>query len=210
MTIREQKRPSDQDFESSQTAEELPPIVEKALKMAQAKHEGQFRKTDTPMPFISHPIEVEELVARFGGDDDTRAAALLHDILEDTDYTPEELEKDFGPQIARIVQEVTEQEEKGPDPRDSWQPRKESYLRNLQDDSEPALLICAADKIHNLSSLIREYQEQGEALWEKFNAPKEKKLWYYGEVLKILQERLDNLIVRELAQLYKKANEVFV
>jgi len=74
----------------------------------------------------------------------------------------------------------------------SWQARKEDYLKNLENDNYESLMICAADKIHNLKSMMRIYQEQGEEMWKDFNAPVERQIWYYASVIQILKNKLKN------------------
>jgi hypothetical protein len=84
------------------------------------------------------------------------------------------------------------------DEKATWLKRKKAYLASLRSGTEEALLVSGADKIHNLQSMREAYQEQGEALWERFNSPADKKLWFYEEVAKILREKLSNPIVSEL------------
>jgi len=188
----------------------LSPIIERAINTAVILHRNQYRKNPgRKIPYISHPLSVAEIVARYTDDSSAIVAAVLHDTVEDCDYTPEELEKDFGPEIAGIVMEVTENMElkKELGSKASWEDRKIQYLQHLKTASDSALIVSAADKIHNLNSMIEAYQEAGEKFWEQFNSPIDKQLWFYEEVLKVLQERLDNEIVNELAKTYSKAKE---
>ena len=84
------------------------------------------------------------------------------------------------------------------DLKSTWRTRKLKYLDQLKTASPEALMICAADKIHFLQSLVSVYAEQGESLWNKFNATPAERMWFCGEVLRILQRRLDNPIVDKL------------
>jgi hypothetical protein len=95
------------------------------------------------------------------------------------------------------------------DKRATWLDRKNQYLYNLEHDSRDALMVTAADKIHNLRSMIDAYHKIGEELWERFNAPKGQKLWYYKQVFHILEKRLPNGIVKELRAVYWEADRLF-
>jgi hypothetical protein len=83
-------------------------------------------------------------------------------------------------------------------------------LKNLEHDSREALMICAADKIHNLTSMMDAHQELGEKLWDHFNAPKSQKLWLYGEIMNVLKRRLKNPIVKELGKTFRQAIKTFM
>lgn len=186
--------------------------IQKAIIGASVLHADQKRKGDD-LPYIIHPYSVAFILSNYTDDEDVIVAGLLHDTLEDVpEYGAEDLIKDFGQRVYEIVKEVSEDK----DPNDSkekekasWQERKEKYIANLKNDSEDALMVSCADKIHNLTSMINAYKDQGEEFWKNFNAPKDKILWFYGEVLKIMEERLKNDIVIELKNVYKKASGIF-
>lgn len=185
------------------------PAIQRAINKATVLHEKQKRKGDG-FPYIIHPYGVALILSNFTEDTDTIIAGLLHDVLEDVpDYTAEHMTVDFGGKITGIVKEVSEEK----DPNESkekrlpWKVRKEKYLKHLETATTEAMLVSCADKIHNLLSMISAHKEQGDALWKKFNSPQEDKLWFYGEVLKILKLRLNNDIVSELARVHKEAKE---
>jgi len=188
----------------------LTPRIQKAIKRASILHLGQKRKSDGS-PYISHPYSVAFILAHYTDDEDLVVAGLLHDVLEDVDgYDRKDMEKEFGEKVARLVADVSEdvslKKEKGE--KASWVERKTGYLEHLKVASDDSLMLSCADKIHNLSSLIGEYGDNGGKIWEKFNAPKDKKIWYYGEVLRIARGRLDGGIVDELEAVYEKAKEI--
>ncbi|MDD5167219.1 MAG: HD domain-containing protein [Syntrophales bacterium] len=181
--------------------------LQRAINAASRLHLGQVRKGDGDLPFISHPFAVAWIVGCYTSNEDTLVAALLHDVLEDVpNYYYEDLKRDFGGAVAGIVRELSEDKDPNvvSDARATWEHRKSRYLKQLANSSNSALLISAADKIHNLQSMIMAYDEQGDGLWEKFNSPPEKKLWFYEEVLKILTVRLHSGIVRELKEELEK------
>jgi (p)ppGpp synthase/HD superfamily hydrolase len=184
----------------------LTPKIQKAINIAAEKHFGQNRKGKV-IPYIVHPFAVAWILSNYTNDDNIITAALMHDVLEDVKgYSFDDLKNDLGAKIAKIVEEVSEDIDPNmEDPKVTWDYRKQKYLNDLIHESYEAMMITAADKIHNLNSLVDNYTEQGDQLWEKFNAPIDKKLWFYGEVLSILKSRLNNEIVREYEKQYKKA-----
>jgi guanosine-3',5'-bis(diphosphate) 3'-pyrophosphohydrolase len=121
----------------------------KALHFAADKHRDQRRKDEDASPYINHPIEVAELLARVGGVTDLVAlqGAILHDTIEDTDTSPEELDREFGPDVRRVVEEVTD-DKNLPKPE-----RKRLQIEHAAHISHPARLVKLADKISNVRSV---------------------------------------------------------
>ncbi|MCL5114017.1 MAG: HD domain-containing protein [Patescibacteria group bacterium] len=190
----------------------MTPKIQKAIIKATILHYPQKRKADNT-PYITHPYSVAFILTNYTENEDVIAAGLLHDVFEDVpDYTADDMKKDFGEKVYKIVKEVSEN--KNPTDSDAkdkatWEERKKKYLNKLRNDSEQALMVCCADKIHSLSSLIESYNQQGDIIWQKFNAPADKQLWFYGEVLTILKERLNSNIVQELEKDYIQAKTIF-
>jgi len=189
---------------------ELTQKIQKAINIATEKHLGQVRKWDG-LPYITHPFTVAVLLSDYTDNEDVICAGLLHDVLEGVkDYGFAKLEKDFGWNVAGIVKEVSE--DKDPDieynQKATWKRRKEGYLKHLKKASEEAMLVCAADKIHNLLSMIASYEEQGDKMWEQFNASPEECMWFYKECLDILRKALDNRIVKHLGYAYVLAEHI--
>ena len=182
----------------------LTPKIQKAINKAAFLHLGQTRKS-SDTPYIVHPFSVACILSEYTDSEDVICAGLLHDVLEDVKgYLFVDLESEFGSRVAKIVREVSEDKDPG-DSRDkairTWQKRKEAYIANLKNDSEEALMVSCADKIHNLNSLIEVIKEQGGAVWKNFNAPDPKPdntLWYYKEIFNVLKSRLKNDIVKEM------------
>lgn len=176
-------------------------IVERALQYAADAHAGAFRK-GTHLPYIIHPIEVAMIVqhsfsldARNLRDDEifVIAAAALHDVVEDTPHTIEDIRAAFGDRIAGLVASESEDKREGMRAEDSWKIRKKEFLEHLAGASTDSKLIALADKLSNLRALAKDYARQGDTLWQRFNQkdPKEHE-WYYGSVLREVQE-LDGL-----------------
>ena len=157
--------------------------IERAIALALRAHEAQVRKGDGKLPYIVHPVTVALILSRYSGDEDTIIAGLLHDTLEDTLVTPEEIEREFGAKVRDMVLDVTE-----PDlPSLSWETRKARYLRRLQAAPRPSLLVAGADKIANLISMIAAHATAGDALWERFHAPPGQKLGFYRQIHSLLR-----------------------
>ncbi|MEI6379195.1 MAG: HD domain-containing protein [Candidatus Falkowbacteria bacterium] len=184
----------------------LTPLIQKAINYAAKLHAGQVRKASIELPYISHPYSVAWIVADYCQDEEVIAAALLHDVIEDVaGYSLAALELDFGPRVASLVQSVSEVDKSVGMSQLPWRERKDAYLANLKTNEEGALYITAADKIHNLQSLIEAYLDRGEQIWSDFHSPADSKLWFYHEVLLILEKRLASPIVAELAKVYEQA-----
>lgn len=162
------------------------PQIKKALQFAARKHDGQYRKEIQPLPYITHLISVALLVAEGGADDDTVTAALLHDTIEDTATTREEIAHEFNERVANLVETVTE-------PKDaelSWRMRKEHYLAKIEAGSDEALLVSLADKIDNIESKVAAFEREGAALLARWQQPFAEYLWYHEEVARIAKKRL--------------------
>jgi len=123
----------------------------KAIHFAADKHRDQRRKDEEASPYINHPIEVAEVLARVGGVTDlvTLQAAILHDTIEDTNTTPEELEAAFGPEVRRVVEEVTD------DTKLPKADRKRLQIEHAAHLSERAKLVKLGDKIANVRSVTQ-------------------------------------------------------
>jgi len=187
--------------------------IQKAINLSSELHAGQVRKGDDDLPYISHPYSVAWILGNYTNDEDIIVSGLLHDVLEDVKgYHYADMVRDFGEKIAQTVKGVSEDKDPNieSDEKATWEERKRKYLSALEHDSEESLMVCAADKIHNLQSMINAYQAKGEALWDNFNSPKEKKLWLYKEVLKLLKIRLNSPIVAELDAVYRQAEKMLL
>ena len=158
--------------------------IEQAIALAVRAHESQVRKGDGRLPYIVHPVTVALILSRYTSDEDTIIAGLLHDTIEDTLVTAEEIEQGFGQKVRDAVLDVTE-----PDlPGLSWETRKARYLRRLQTAPRASLLVAGADKIANLISILAAQSTVGDVLWERFNAPLTTKLAFYRKVHAVVRE----------------------
>lgn len=176
------------------------PTIDRALAVAARCHAGQTRK-DGPTPYIAHPVAVAMIVSDYTRDEDVVVAALLHDVLEDVPpsvYSADDMTAEFGARVTELVRGVSE-EKTASEETPPWRVRKEGYLARLTDVPVDCLLISAADKIHNLRSMVAAHDRQGEQMWDVFNAGPDEKLWFYRAVADVVSERLgDCAASREL------------
>jgi len=160
----------------------------KAVSLAAEAHQGQFRK-GTSIPYITHPVAVAGLVAKYGGDEDQQIAGLFHDVLEDGGPKWEPQVAAFGPRVLAIVKACTdglpdEHGQKAP-----WKQRKMAYLEYLSEETDDALLVSACDKLHNLESILLDLTEIGIEVFDRFRAEQSQVLWYYRSLIEVFEER---------------------
>ena len=174
----------------------LGPRFLRAFRFAAEKHAGQGRKGSS-VPYIAHLMGVASLVLEAGGDEDLAIAALLHDVVEDCGGAPmlKEVRRRFGKRVANIVEECTDTDI---DPKPPWRERKEDYLRHLGKADAETRLVSAADKLHNVRSILTDYRDAGESIWARFNGGRAGTLWYYRVLLDEFLQRKPNRITREL------------
>jgi (p)ppGpp synthase/HD superfamily hydrolase len=182
--------------QSPQRGIKLGPRFLKAFEFAAKKHVGQTRKAST-IPYIAHLMGVTSLVLEAGGDEDLAIAALLHDIVEDCGGAPmpKEVRRRFGKRVAKVVDGCTDADT---NPKPPWRERKENYLRHLVHADADTRLVSAADKLNNVRSIVSDYREVGEFVWERFKGGREGTLWYYRSLRDEFQRHERNRVTREL------------
>jgi len=176
-------------------------LIRRALAFAARKHTSPRKGTD--VPYIIHPAHVAIILARHGYDDHVLAAAILHDVLEDTDTTPDELRGVFGERVFHLVIEVSEPTF-GLPKSDTWEQRKWAKLEQLRKATPEALAICAADRLHNVSDTLHDIAVHGAVVWQRFRRRPEKCLEFEQAVLDILLERFPHPLTDEYAAALEK------
>ena len=177
-------------------------IFDEALCFAVQKHSGQTRKLhDTP--YILHPMEVAEIVGTMTDDREVLAAAVLHDTVEDTDATLEELREKFGKRVSLLVMTETEDKRADRPPAETWVLRKEETLAILENTKDPGVqMMWLGDKLSNIRSFAREYRKVGDALWENFHQKDPaKQAWYYCKIIQYLAPLAQYDAYREFVRL---------
>ena len=166
--------------------------IEKAIQAACVLHEGQVRKGTIPVPYVSHVLSVFLIVSDYTDDETTQVATLLHDTLEDTDYTPAALEEDFGAAVRELVSALSEDVSII-----DWEERKKQYLESLAAYGEGAWLISAADKIHNMRSMIEQYHDDVTGYIANFSRYRTKGELFLAQLGELLANNLESEIVAE-------------
>ena len=155
-------------------------LLQDAIEFAAMKHAGQRRKGGT-IPYLAHVIEVMEAVCRMTEDEEIRAAAVLHDTLEDTETTQEELLERFGERVTAMVSAESENKRKDRPAEDTWLIRKKETVDHLAQAPTDIRMIALADKLSNVRAMVRDYRVIGDALWKRFhNADPVQQGKYYG------------------------------
>jgi (p)ppGpp synthase/HD superfamily hydrolase len=174
-----------------------------AFALARQLHSGQTRKGSST-PYLSHLLAVAAIVSEHGGDEDQVIAALLHDAVEDQGGRPllADIQGRFGDRVAALVEACTDAFDR---PKPPWKERKLAYLVRMPEAPRDARLIIAADKLHNLRSMIADYDHAGERLWDRFTATREETLWYYRAVLDALALDWHHAVLNE----YRRALDAF-
>jgi (p)ppGpp synthase/HD superfamily hydrolase len=175
--------------------------IEQAIKAASILHKDQVRKGTVPMPYISHLIAVALIVMDYIDDEDIVIAALLHDTLEDTDYTTDELREDFGGSVRDMVEGVSEPQNDTQHSY-SWREQKRAYAKQLSDAPAGSLFVSAADKIHNMRSIVEEYYDDHERFIKDFGGSLDERIEMYQDIADVLNDRLDSDIIKEFNNVF--------
>ena len=159
--------------------------VEYAIYFATKAHMGQKRKTED-IDMIFHPMTVGYMLKDNNMTQDCVTAGLLHDVIEDTKYTKEDIIKEFGTNVYKIIEEVSE-DKKIKD----WKERKRLAIDKIKRASFEGKMVECADKIHNLETLYDICFKKGESVWDSFNSTKDEQKWYYTKMYEAVIEGID-------------------
>ncbi len=163
-------------------------LIGRAVLFAAMKHAGQNRK-GSGIPYITHVMEAMAIVAEMTDDQEIQVAALLHDTLEDTDTTKEQLVHYFGERVADLVAAESEDKREGQRAEDTWEIRKQETLDHLRAAPADVKIITMGDKLSNMRAMSRDYKALGDELWDRFNQKDPAKHgWYYRSIGEILGE----------------------
>jgi len=170
----------------------------RALAFALTAHGAQTRK-GTQIPYVSHLLQVSGLVFEHGGDATQASAALLHDVVEDTAATLEEVTAEFGAEVAAIVADCTDTAaDETPTHKRPWRARKQAYVDKLRGVGTRSALVVGCDKLHNMRTLVASLETEGPAVLERFNAPPAQQRWLHEALLAALQGKLPASLYSEL------------
>ena len=178
-------------------------VIEKAIRFAVKAHAGALRK-GTNLPYILHPLEAAAIAAQMTDDQEIIAATVLHDTIEDTETTAEDIRKEFGARIASLVSSNTENKRRELPAADTWLIRKQETVEHLKTASRAVKTVVFADKLSNLRAMVKDYISDGETFWNRFEMKDpHKHVWYYGAMIESFEELGDSLLHREYLRLYR-------
>lgn len=182
-------------------------LLDRAIVFAAHAHAGTERR-GKGFPYIVHPMEAVEIVATMTTDQELLAAAALHDTVEDTDVTIEQLRAEFGDRIAELVASESDTQQDGLSEEESWHSRKQAAIDRLARASRDAKIVALGDKLSNMRAIARDYALQGDALWDIFHAkdPKDHE-WHYRGLAASLNDLRDTFAYKEFESLI---NQVFL
>lgn len=179
-------------------------LLDKAIIFAVNAHRGQLRK-GTNTPYILHPMEAAAIVGSMTDDDEVIAAAVLHDTVEDTAATIEEIRERFGDRVAELVAAESENKREDKPAASTWKIRKEETIEHLKTAPKEVKILTLGDKLSNIRSICRDYEAQGDALWQRFNQKdKNEHRWYYKSIADCLSDLCEYPAYKEYAFLVEK------
>ncbi len=179
-------------------------LLNDAIVYAVVMHRLGMRK-GTTMPYIVHPLEVMHILEVMTGDKHLMAAGVLHDVVEDTDATIENVYAKFGEDVGALVEGHTEMHKEDP-----WEKRKQEALAHLAQAEEREQMLVLADKLANVRAIARDYARYGENLWQRFKRGKDVQSWYYHAAVKAMAAlEFDSAAAPFYKEFEDKVNEVF-
>ena len=179
-------------------------LLDRAIIFAVKAHAGTERR-GKGFPYIVHPMEAMEIVSTMTADQELLAAAALHDTVEDTDVTVEQLRLEFGDRIADLVDVESDVMDEGVSEEDSWRARKEAGIRRLARAGRDAKIIALGDKLSNMRAIARDYAAQGDAFWSIFHAKDPKQhAWRYRALADAMRELEGTVAFSEFESLIDK------
>ena len=174
--------------------------IEEAISFALKAHEGAVRK-GTRIPYILHPFEAAAIAAQLTTDEDVIAAAVLHDVLEDTSFTGEDLCARFGESVTALVRSSSENKRRDRPANETWVIRKQETLEHLRTASRNEKIVAFADKLSNLRATLNDFLREGERFWERFQQKDPARhLWYYEGVYSACEELSASPLFQEYGQ----------
>lgn len=181
-------------------------LLDRAIVFALRAHAGTERR-GKGFPYIVHPLEAVTIVATMTSDQELLAAAALHDTVEDTDVTIEQIRAEFGDRIASLVAADSDTPVLDMNAEDSWYVRKQAAIDRIAASSHDAKIVAMGDKLSNMRAIARDYAMQGDALWNLFRVKNRKDHeWHYRGLAEALRELQDTFAYKEFEQLI---NQVF-
>lgn len=181
-------------------------LLDRAILFAVKAHAGTERR-GKGFPYIVHPMEAMEIVATITPDQELLAAAALHDTVEDTDVTVEQIREEFGERIANLVASESDVMPEGQSEEESWHARKQAAIDRLAAAPHDAKIVALGDKLSNMRAIARDYAVMGDKLWNIFHVKDiDEHEWHYRGLANSLRELSDTFAFQEFEALI---NQVF-
>lgn len=181
-------------------------LLDRAIVFAVKAHHNTERR-GKGFPYIVHPMEALEIVATITSNQELLAAAVLHDTLEDTDVTLDQLRREFGDRVSALVQAESDELVEDVREEDSWHERKQAAMDRLAAASHDAKIVAMGDKLSNMRAIARDYALKGDDLWQIFHVTdKASHEWHYRGLASSLSELSDTFAYKEFISLI---NQVF-
>lgn len=176
-------------------------LLDRAIVFAVRAHAGTERR-GKGFPYIVHPMEAMAIVSTMTADQELLAAAALHDTVEDTDVTVEDLRAEFGDRVAALVADESDKFEEGVSEEASWHTRKQAAIDRLSRASHDAKMVALGDKLSNMRAIARDYAVQGDAFWSLFHVKERSEHeWHYRGLAEALRELDDTFAYQEFERL---------
>lgn len=178
-------------------------LLDRAITFAVKAHQGVERR-GKGFPYIVHPLEAVCIVATMTNDQELLAAAALHDVIEDTDTTADDLKKEFGERVAMLV-EAESDDKTGGSKAETWHQRKQDTLDRLRNADLDIKIVALGDKLSNMRAIAHDYAVLGDELWNRFTVkdPAEH-AWRYHALAEALNDLSDTDAYKEFHTLVNK------
>ncbi len=182
-------------------------LLDRAIIFAVNSHKGTERR-GKGFPYVVHPLEAVSIVSTMTRDQELLAAAALHDTIEDTSVTMDDIRREFGERVARLVEEESDKFAEGVSEEDSWHDRKKAAIDRLAKASRDAKMVALGDKLSNARAIWRDYKTIGDELWKIFHAKdKASHEWHYRGLAESLSELSDTFAYQEFIEII---DDIFV
>lgn len=180
-------------------------LVDKAIKYAVDAHANTERR-GKGFPYVIHVMEAMEIVSTITSDPELLAAAALHDTVEDTDVTIDDIRREFGEKVASYVYLESDVISESESEESTWRSRKKAAIERLANAPYEAKIVAMGDKLSNMRAIARDYEKQGDALWDLFHAPggKDDHEWHYRGLAASLSDLAGTFAFREFSSLISK------
>ncbi len=186
--------------------------IQRAIRFATKTHEvyQKQKRKGKDVAYITHPLTVGIILSHIGANENVVSAGILHDTIEDSvpekKVTYEMLEERFGKEVAQMVLDVTETDKNLP-----WEQRKKEAIKHIEKFSHDSLMVKSADIISNLTEIINDYEKNGDQVFLRFNAPKDKKIKNQLETITAIINRWPkNPLAGNLKELANKINDIMI